>query len=419
MKTIVLAYSGGLDTSVIVPWLREKYDARVICVAADIGQGPDELAGVRAKALASGAEECYVEDLRDEFVRDFIFPTLRAGAIYNRKYLLGTSMARPLIAKRQVEVARAVGADALAHGCTGKGNDQVRFELTYMAFAPDLPVIAPWREWDIRSREDAIAYAAARNIPVAATKEKIYSRDRNLWHISHEGGILEDPAQGPPKDVFMLSTDPEDAPNEPEEVRIGFDAGTPVSVNDRELGPVDLIAELNAIGGRHGVGRTDLVEDRMVGMKSRGVYETPGGSLLYSAHSDLEQLVLDRRTLAAKDLIAPRYADIVYEGRWWTTEREAYDAFVDVTQQRVTGSVALRLYKGSAAVIGRQSEHALYDERFVTFGEDDVYEQSDAAGFIRLYGLSMRVRAIKDQEMAAARAASSAEGASEPALVGA
>jgi argininosuccinate synthase len=419
MKTIVLAYSGGLDTSIIVPWLREKYDARVICVAADIGQGPDELAGVRAKALASGAEECYVEDLRDEFVRDFIFPTLRAGAIYNRKYLLGTSMARPLIAKRQVEVARAVGADALAHGCTGKGNDQVRFELTYMAFAPDLPVIAPWREWDIRSREDAIAYAAARNIPVAATKEKIYSRDRNLWHISHEGGILEDPAQGPPKDVFMLSTDPEDAPNEPEEVRIGFDAGTPVSVNDRELGPVDLIAELNAIGGRHGVGRIDLVEDRMVGMKSRGVYETPGGTLLYSAHSELEQLVLDRRTLAAKDLVAPRYADIVYEGRWWTTEREAYDAFVDVTQQRVTGSVALRLYKGAAAVIGRQSEHALYDERFVTFGEDDVYQQSDAAGFIRLYGLSMRVRAIKDQEMAAARAASSAEGASEPALVGA
>ena len=419
MKTIVLAYSGGLDTSIIVPWLREKYDARVICVAADIGQGPDELAGVRAKALASGAEECYVEDLRDEFVRDFIFPTLRAGAIYNRKYLLGTSMARPLIAKRQVEVARAVGADALAHGCTGKGNDQVRFELTYMAFAPDLPVIAPWREWDIRSREDAIAYAAARNIPVAATKEKIYSRDRNLWHISHEGGILEDPAQGPPKDVFMLSTDPEDAPNEPEEVRIGFDAGTPVSVNDRELGPVDLIAELNAIGGSHGVGRIDLVEDRMVGMKSRGVYETPGGTLLYAAHSELEQLVLDRRTLAAKDLIAPRYADIVYEGRWWTTEREAYDAFVDVTQQRVTGSVALRLYKGAAAVIGRQSEHALYDERFVTFGEDDVYQQSDAAGFIRLYGLSMRVRAIKDQEMAAARDASSAEGASEPALVGA
>jgi argininosuccinate synthase len=419
MKTIVLAYSGGLDTSIIVPWLREQYDARIICVAADIGQGGDELAGVRFKALASGAEECYVEDLREEFVRDFIFPTLRAGAIYNRKYLLGTSMARPLIAKRQVEVARAVRADALAHGCTGKGNDQVRFELTYMAFAPDLPVIAPWREWDIRSREDAIAYAAARNIPVAATKEKIYSRDRNLWHISHEGGILEDPAQAPPKDVFMLSTDPQDAPNASEVVEIGFVAGTPVSVNGKELGPVDLIAALNAIGGRHGVGRIDLVEDRMVGMKSRGVYETPGGTLLYAAHSELEQLVLDRRTLAAKDLIAPRYADIVYEGRWWTTEREAYDAFVEVTQQRITGSVTLRCYKGSAAVVGRQSEHALYDERFVTFGEDDVYEQSDAAGFIRLYGLPMRVRAIKDQEMAAARAAASAEGASEPALVGA
>ena len=418
MKTIVLAYSGGLDTSIIVPWLREKYDARVICVAADIGQGAEELAGVRAKALASGAEECYVEDLREEFVRDFIFPTLRAGAIYNRKYLLGTSMARPLIAKRQVEMARAVGADALAHGCTGKGNDQVRFELTYMAFAPDLPVIAPWREWDIRSREDAIAYAAARNIPVAATKEKIYSRDRNLWHISHEGGILEDPAQGPPKDVFMLSTDPQDAPDAPEDVVIGFVAGTPVSVNGRELGPVDLIAALNAIGGRHGVGRIDLVEDRMVGMKSRGVYETPGGTLLYSAHSELEQLVLDRRTLAAKDLIAPRYADIVYEGRWWTTEREAYDAFVDVTQERVTGTVKLRLYKGSASVIGRESVHALYDERFVTFGEDDVYEQSDAAGFIRLYGLSMRVRAIKDQELAAAQASAS-ERASRAALVGA
>ena len=417
MKTIVLAYSGGLDTSIIVPWLREKYDARVICVAADIGQGAQELAGVREKALASGAEECYVEDLREEFVRDFIFPTLRAGAIYNRKYLLGTSVARPLIAKRQVEVARAVGADALAHGCTGKGNDQVRFELTYMAFAPDLPVIAPWREWDIRSREDAIAYAAERNIPVAATKEKIYSRDRNLWHISHEGGVLEDPAQGAPKDVFMLSADPQDAPDAPEDVVIEFVAGTPVAVNGKKLGPVDLVMALNEIGGRHGVGRIDLVEDRMVGMKSRGVYETPGGTLLYSAHSELEQLVLDRRTLAAKDLIAPRYADIVYEGRWWTTEREAYDAFVNVTQERITGSVALRLYKGSASVMGRQSVHALYDERFVTFGEDDVYEQSDAAGFIRLYGLSMRVRAIKDQELAAAQAPAKAPGASKPALV--
>jgi len=315
-------------------------------------------------------------------------------------------MGRPLIARRQVEIARKVGADALAHGCTGKGNDQVRFELTYAAFAPDLPIIAPWREWDIRSREDAIAYAKAHNVPVAATKEKIYSRDRNIWHISHEGGVLEQPQTAPPEDLFMLTTSPEKAPNTPEEVTIGFVGGTPVSVNGAELDSVDLLGALNTIGGRHGVGRIDLVEDRLVGMKSRGVYETPGGTLLYSAHSELEQLVLDRRTLAAKDLIAPRYADLVYEGRWWTTEREAYDAFVNTTQERVTGNVTLRLYKGTANVIGRESENALYDERFVTFGEDDVYQQSDAAGFIRLYGLSARVRAIRDQELAAARAES-------------
>jgi argininosuccinate synthase len=401
IRTIALAYSGGLDTSIIVPWLKERYDARVICIAADIGQG-NELEGVRAKAIASGADECYVEDLRQEFVEKFVWPTLRAGAIYGRKYLLGTSMGRPLIARRQVEIARQVGADALAHGCTGKGNDQVRFELTYAAFAPDLPIIAPWREWDIRSREDAIAYAESHKIPVAATKEKIYSRDRNIWHISHEGGVLEQPAVAPPTDVFMLTTAPENAPNEPEEVTIGFLNGTPVSVNGAELDAVDLVGALNTIGGRHGVGRIDLVEDRLVGMKSRGIYETPGGTLLYSAHSELEQLVLDRRTLAAKDTIAPRYADLVYEGRWWTTEREAYDAFVNVTQERVTGTVTLKLFKGSASVVGRESDYALYDERFVTFGEDDVYQQSDAAGFIRLYGLSARVRAIRDQELAAA-----------------
>lgn len=401
-RTIALAYSGGLDTSIIVPWLKEKYPgARVVCVAANIGQGDGELAGVREKAIASGADECYVEDLRDEFVRDFIFPMLRAGAVYNRKYLLGTSIARPLIAKRQVEVARAVGADALAHGCTGKGNDQVRFELTYAAFAPDLPVIAPWREWNIRSREDAIDYAKAKGIPIAATKEKIYSRDANLWHLSHEGGVLEDPGQGAPDDLFQLTVLPTDAPDTPELVRIGFDRGTPVSVNGTAFDPVELIARLNALGGAHGVGVVDLVEDRLVGMKSRGVYETPGGTLLYTAHSELEQLVLDRRTLAAKDLIAPRYADLVYEGRWWTTEREAYDAFVNVTQERVTGEVTLRLYKGSVAVVGRSSAHALYDERFVTFGEDDVYQQSDAAGFIRLFALPARVRALKDQELAA------------------
>jgi len=420
-RTIVLAYSGGLDTSIIVPWLKERYaGARVVCVAADIGQGGAELAGVREKALASGASECYVEDLRREYVEEFIWPTLRAGAVYNRKYLLGTSMARPLIARRQVEIARAVGADALAHGCTGKGNDQVRFELTYMAFAPDLPVIAPWREWDIRSREDALAYAAARRIPVAATAEKIYSRDANLWHLSHEGGQLEDPNWAPTEDVFQLTVSPQAAPDAPETVTIGFVEGTPVTVNGAALDPVALVAELNAIGGRHGVGRIDLVEDRLVGMKSRGVYETPGGTLLYAAHSELEQLVLDRRTLAAKDLIAPRYADLVYEGRWWTTEREAYDAFVTATQGRVTGTVTLRLYKGSVAVVGRASEHALYDERFVTFGEDDVYQQSDAAGFIRLYGLSQRVRAIKDAEAAAvadaidgARSAGGADAESE------
>jgi len=400
-KKIALAYSGGLDTSIIVPWLKERFPGvKVVCVAADIGQG-DELSGVKAKAIASGADECYVEDLRDEYVRDFIFPTLRAGAIYGRKYLLGTSMGRPLIARRQVEVARAVGADALAHGCTGKGNDQVRFELTYAAFAPDLPVIAPWREWDIRSREDAIAYAARHNVPVAATKEKIYSRDRNIWHISHEGGCLEDPAQSPPDDLFMLSQSPESAPDVSEEVTITFERGTPVAVNGHAMSPVTLLATLNEIGGRNGVGRIDLVEDRLVGMKSRGIYETPGGTLLYTAHSELEQLTLDRRTLAAKDLIAPRYADLVYEGRWWTVERESYDAFVNVTQETVTGSVTLRLYKGNAIVAGRESAYALYDERFVTFGEDDVYQQSDAAGFIRLFGLSARVRALRDQERAA------------------
>ncbi len=399
MQTIVLAYSGGLDTSIIVPWLKENYNAKVICVAADVGQGVDELRGVREKALASGADDCFVEDLRREFVEDFIYPTLRAGAIYNRKYLLGTSIARPLIAKRQVDVARAVGADALSHGCTGKGNDQVRFELTYMSFAPDLKVIAPWREpnWNIRSREDALAYAAARNIPVTATTAKIYSRDRNLWHISHEGGVLEDPAQGAPKDLFLLTTDPEDAPDTPEVVTIGFENGTPVSVNGVTLGAVELLTELNAIAGRHGVGRADIVEDRLIGMKSRGVYETPGGTLLYTALSELEMLVLDRRTLAAKDAMSPRYADLVYEGRWWTTEKRAYDAFIDVVQQRVTGSVALELYKGNMKIGARLSDFALYDERFVTFGQDDVFQQSDAAGFIRLFGLPQRVRALKDQ----------------------
>jgi argininosuccinate synthase len=300
-------------------------------------------------------------------------------------------------------VALAVGADALSHGCTGKGNDQVRFELTYMTFAPHLPVIAPWREaaWKIRSREDALAYAAAHNVPVSASTKKIYSRDRNLWHISHEGGVLEDPGQAPPKDLFLLTTDPADAPDTPELVTITFEKGTPVAVNGEALDAVQLVLKLNEIGGRHGIGRADIVEDRLIGMKSRGVYETPGGTLLYTALSELEMLVLDRRTLAAKDNISPRYADLVYEGRWWTTEKKAYDAFIDVVQGRVTGTIGLSLFKGNVSIASRQSDHALYDEAFVTFGEDDVYQQSDAAGFIRLYGLPQRVRALKDRKLIA------------------
>ena len=399
-QTIVLAYSGGLDTSIIVPWLRENYDAEVICVAGDVGQG-DELEGVHAKAIASGAKECYIEDLREEFLTGFVWPTLRAGAIYNRKYLLGTSMARPIIAQRQVAVAQKIGASVLSHGCTGKGNDQVRFELTYAALAPEMKVIAPWREWDIRSREDALDYAALHDVAVTATREKIYSRDRNIWHVSHEGGPLEDPNYEPAEDLFLLTRSPEDAPAKAEYVTITFDAGDPVAVDGEALSPVALLERLNEIGGLHGVGRIDLVEDRLVGMKSRGVYETPGGTLLYAAHSELEQLVLDRRTLALKDALAPRYADLVYEGRWWTTERAAMDALVDVTQQRVSGDVRLKLYRGTHSIAGRTSPYSLYDERFVTFGEDDVYDQADAAGFIRLYGLPMRVAALKEQETAA------------------
>jgi argininosuccinate synthase len=397
-NTVVLAYSGGLDTSIIVPWLREVHGLDVICVAADVGQG-EELDGLEEKALASGARALVVEDLREEFLTGFVWPTLRAGAVYGRKYLLGTSMARPIIARRQVEVARQFGASAVAHGCTGKGNDQVRFELTYAALAPDLKVIAPWREWSIRSREDALAYAESRGIPVTATREKLYSRDRNLWHISHEGGPLEDPGLAPEDDLFLLTRSPESAPDRALEVEVGFEAGTPVSVDGEHLGPVALVEHLNEVAGLHGVGRADIVEDRLVGMKSRGVYETPGGTLLYAAHSELEQLVLDRRTLALKDLLAPRYADLVYEGRWWSLEREAMDALVDRTQARVTGTVRLRLYKGTCTVLGRTSPWSLYDERFVTFGEDDVYDQADAAGFIRLYGLPYRVAALKEAEV--------------------
>ncbi|HEX6068249.1 MAG TPA: argininosuccinate synthase [Longimicrobiaceae bacterium] len=399
-NTVVLAYSGGLDTSIIVPWLKENYGVEVVCVAADVGQG-DELEGLMAKALASGAAACYVEDLREEFLTGFVWPTLRAGAVYGRKYLLGTSMARPIIARRQVEVARTIGASCLAHGCTGKGNDQVRFELTYAALAPEMRVIAPWREWSIRSREDALDYAALHGVPVTATRAKIYSRDRNIWHVSHEGGPLEDPAFEPEEDLFMLTRSPEDAPDRAEYVTIGFDRGYPVSVDGEALSPVALLERLNDVGGRHGVGRVDLVEDRLVGMKSRGVYETPGGTLLHAAHSELEQLVLDRRTLSLKDALAPRYADLVYEGRWWTLERESLDALIDRTQERVTGEVRLKLYKGNFSVASRTSPFSLYDERFVTFGADDVYQQSDAAGFIRLYGLPLRVAALREANLEA------------------
>lgn len=402
--TIVLAYSGGLDTSIIVPWLRENYEgAEIICVAADVGQG-EELSGLEARARQQGASALVVEDLRESFVRESIFPTLRAGAIYARKYLLGTSMARPIIARSQAQLAVKVGAAALAHGCTGKGNDQVRFELSYAAFAPGLRVIAPWREWDIRSREDAIAYAESRGIDVPVTKAKIYSRDRNLWHMSHEGGPLEDPANEPPEDVFMLTRSPEAAPDRAQYVEIGFDAGYPVTVDGEVLDPVRLVEVLNDIAALHGVGRADIVEDRMVGMKSRGVYETPGGTLLYTAHRELEQIVLDRRALALKDQVAARYADLVYEGRWWSTEREALDALVDRTQQRVTGTVRLKLYKGNAIIAGRTTPYPLYDAGLASFGNDGSYDHADAAGFIRLFSLPTLAESQQQAAFAAAQA---------------
>lgn len=405
--TVVLAYSGGLDTSIIVPWLRESYEnAEVVCMAADVGQG-DELGRLEARARAQGAASCVVEDLRERFVREAIWPTLRAGAVYGRKYLLGTAMARPIIARAQARLAKRIGADALAHGCTGKGNDQLRFELSYAAFAPELEVIAPWRTWPIRSREDALLYAARRGIDVAVSKEEIYSRDRNLWHASHEGGALEDPAYEPRSDLFLLTRAAEDAPDRPQYVEVGFEAGDPVSVDGEPLGPVALLERLNRLGGEHGIGRIDLIEDRVVGMKSRGIYETPGGTLLHIAHRELEQLVLDRRTLALKDDLAPRYADLVYEGRWWSTERAVLDALVDRTQERVSGSVRLKLYKGTARVVGRSSPSALYDRDLASFGDGADYDHADAAGFIRLFTLPARVEAQRSGGSAVSRGARS------------
>ena len=396
VNKVVLAYSGGLDTSVIVPWLRENYGCEVICFCANIGQGEGELKGLADKAKASGASEVFVEDLRHEFAKDFLFPMLQAGAVYERQYLLGTSVARPLIAKWQVAIAEAEGAEAVAHGCTGKGNDQVRFELTYKALNPTLKVIAPWREWEIRSREDALAYARKHKVPLAHTEKSMYSRDRNLWHLSHEGGLLEDPANEPEESMYQWTVAPQQAPDEAEVVKIDFDKGIPVAVNDVQMAPAALIETLNDIGAKHGIGRIDLVENRLVGMKSRGVYETPGGTILYAAHRELESLCLDRDSAHYKEQVALRYAELVYFGQWYHTLREGLQAFMDQTQETVSGWVKLKLYKGNLSVIGRQSRHSLYREDFATFGQDDVYDQQDAEGFINLFGLQMKVKAMME-----------------------
>ncbi|MBI5931133.1 MAG: argininosuccinate synthase [Chloroflexi bacterium] len=395
VKKVVLAYSGGLDTSVIVPWLKENYHCEVITFTADLGQD-DELDGLEEKAIKTGATKAYIQDLREEFITDFIFPSLRASAIYEREYLLGTSFARPLIAKHMVEVAEAEGADAVSHGCTGKGNDQVRFEVTTMALNPKLRVIAPWRDplWTIRSREDAITYAEKHNVPIAQTLKSIYSRDRNLFHMSHEGGPLEDPWIAPEESMFTLSQSPQDAPDRTTTVVIGFEKGYPVSVNGEKLGPLALMQKLNKLGAENGIGRVDMVENRLVGMKSHGVYETPGGTILFKAHQVLESVCLDKETLHYKQMISLRYADLVYNGKWFSQLREALDGFIDVTQRSVTGEVRLDLYKGNVIVTGRRSPFSLYREDYASFGQMDVYNQQDAEGFIHLWGLPEKVEAL-------------------------
>jgi argininosuccinate synthase len=394
VKKVVLAYSGGLDTSVIVPWLKENYDCEVVCFTADVGQG-EELSDLPQRAKQGGASKLIQMDLRQEFCTDYLWPLLASGAIYERKYLLGTSIARPLIAKHQVEVAEAEGADAVAHGCTGKGNDQVRFELAFAALNPKLKVIAPWREWDIHSREDALAYLKAHNLPAPfSSNPSLFSRDRNLWHISHEGGPLENADYIPDESLYQLSVSPEKAPDQGEVVEIGFEAGVPVSLNGQPMAPVKLVETLNEIGGKHGIGRIDLVENRLVGMKSRGVYETPGGTILSFAHKELESITLDRETLHYKDVVAQRYAEMVYFGQWFTPLREAMDAFFKSTQSVVTGKIKLKLYKGNLMVAGRVSPYSLYREEFATFGHSPVYDHTDAAGFIRLFGLPSKVQAM-------------------------
>ena len=386
-KKVVLAYSGGLDTSIIIPWLKENYHCDVIAMVGDVGQNED-LKAAEKKAFQTGASACYVEDLKTEFVRDYIWPTLRSGAIYEYRYLLGTSMARPVLAKAQAEVALRVGADALAHGCTGKGNDQVRFELTYKALAPGLEVIAPWREWDINSREQAIDYAHAHNIPIEQTTKQIYSRDRNLWHISHEGGVLEDPANAPEEAMWQWITAPERAPDVPAEVEIGFEQGVPVSVDGARLEPVRLVEQLNELAAAHGVGRADIVENRLVGIKSRGAYETPGGTLLVRAHQELESICLDRETLHLSQQLSVRYAEMVYYGMWFTPLREALDGFFERAQQPVTGTVRMRLSKGNVTVLSRQSPYSLYQTALASFRLEG-YNPKAAAGFINLLALSV------------------------------
>ena len=397
IKKVVLAYSGGLDTSIIIPWLKEHYDnCEVLAVAADVGQG-NELSGLEEKAIKTGASKLYIEDLKDEFVNEYIFPTMQAGAVYEGKYLLGTSFARPIIGKRLVEIAKAEGADAIAHGCTGKGNDQVRFELAIKAYAPEMKIIAPWRTWELKSRDEEIDYAEAHNIPLQITRETNYSKDKNLWHLSHEGLDLEDPANEPMYDkILEMGVSPEKAPDEPTYVTLYFEKGIPVALNGKKMNGVALIEELNKVGGANGIGIADLVENRLVGMKSRGVYETPGGAILYHAHDVLETICLDKETQHYKQQIALKFADIVYNGQWYTPLREALTAFVDSTQQTVTGEVKLKLYKGNIINAGVTSPYTLYSEEVATFGEDEVYDQMDSQGFINLFGLPIKVKAMLD-----------------------
>ena len=395
IKKVVLAYSGGLDTSVIIPWLKENYNnCEVIAVTADLGQG-DELDPVHDKALKSGASKCYILDLKEEFIADYVWPVVKAGAVYEKKYLLGTSFARPLIAKRLVEIAEKEGADAVAHGATGKGNDQVRFELSVKALAPQLAIIAPWREWSIRSREDAIDFAEAHNIPIPVTKEHDYSMDRNMWHLSHEGSDLEDPWNAPKDALFIVTNTPETAPDKAEYVELEFEQGVPVAVNGKKMSPATIVENLNEIGIRNGVGICDMVENRLVGMKSRGVYETPGGSIIYYAHNELENLCLDRATMSYKQMVGIKYSELVYDGMWFSPLREALAAFVDETQKTVTGTVRLKLYKGNIISAGAKSPYSLYSQEYV--GADEVYNQADASGFINLFGLPLTVRALMKQ----------------------